>query len=482
MPLLLQNREFLYLDFSLNQIGNEGGGVIGSFLEQNPPVIYLHLGSNSIEERGCVSLFQSLCVNHHLTTLDMGTIDGINRNRMSTQGCQALGSMLLSNQTLANLNLSMCGVSAAGCSAIGKVLSFNTSLASFDLSANRFGTAGALALFQKDHSMGSIHTLLLARNAIGDEAGPLICKQMEQSKTLKSLDLSENGFGKSFCQSLLETIQIGITVRRISLARNQFTPACGYYLRAFIVQHHLLVSLDLSGNPLKDKGLLKIAEAMKTNTNVQTLDVSNTEMTDVSGVAFAEVIRVNTSLQRLYLEQGTLTDISGVLIAGALETNITLASLSLADNELKDVTADAILKAFQINTTLSHLNVNCNDFGCHAYVQLTKTIEQKQRLLAANVEEVAQRHINWLKEEEMRLFQIRGKIRQLTADVAAATEVSEASSESLKQMEVDKKTEMENARITIEELDERIVEVESLRRHKMIAFKEKRREIGRAHV
>jgi Ran GTPase-activating protein (RanGAP) involved in mRNA processing and transport len=300
---------------------------------------------------------------------------------------------------------------------------------------------------------------------------------MEQSRTLQALDLSENGFAKGFCKALLETLQSGLTIRRLCLAKNQFTPACGHYLRLFIQRHPLLVSLDLSGNPLKDKGLLRLAEAMKENTTVQTLDLSSTEMTDVAGGSFAEVIRANATLQRLYLEQNTLTDGSGIGIAMALEANATLAVLSLADNELRDGTAGALLKALQVNTTLSHLDVGCNDFGCHSYVHLTKMIEQKQRLLAANVEELAQRHINWLKEEEVRLFQLRAEIRRRTAEVASARQVSADSTELLLQLITENKAQAEAARARIEELDALLAAAEGLRRQKMAEFKARQAEL-----
>jgi vacuolar-type H+-ATPase subunit I/STV1 len=184
----------------------------------------------------------------------------------------------------------------------------------------------------------------------------------------------------------------------------------------------------------------------------------------VSGIAFAEVLRVNTALQRLYVERNTLTDESAVRFATALEANSTLAVLSLADNELHDGTADALLKAMQVNTTLSHLDIGCNDFGCQAYVHLMKMIEQKQRLLAANIEEIAQRHINWLKEEEVRLFQLRSEIRQRTAEVASAREVSAASTETLKEMVTEKKAQADAARATLEELDKNLAATENLRR------------------
>jgi Ran GTPase-activating protein (RanGAP) involved in mRNA processing and transport len=471
VPILRENPQFLYLDFSMNQVGNKGADVIGFFLEQNPPAIYLNLASNAIDEMGCVYLFRSLCLNHHLTVLDMGTVDGVNRNRMNTQGCEALGSMLLCNQTLASLNLSMCGVTAAGCGAIGRALVRNTALASFDLSQNRFGTVGALALFEYERSMGCIQTLILARNAIGDEAGPRICKRMEQSRHLEAVDLSVNGFAKEFCKALLEATQSGLTVKRLGLAKNQFTAACAAYISVFLKQHPLLVFLDLSGNPMKDKGLLKLVEALKGHPGLQTIDLSRTEMTDVSGTGIAEVIRVNTALQRLYLEQNTLTDVSGVAIANALEVNRTLAVLSLADNELRDASAEALLKALAANTTLSHLDIGCNDFGCHSYVTLTKTIEQKQRLLAANVAELAQRHIKWLKEEEVRLFELRTEIRQRTSEVAAAKELSTDTRALLRQIIAEKKQETEEARARIDELDEQFAETENLRREKMVEFK-----------
>jgi hypothetical protein len=157
------------------------------------------------------------------------------------------------------------------------------------------------------------------------------------------------------------------------------------------------------------------------NTTMNSLDLENTGMTDVSAKEFAEVIKTHPALLRFYMGENSITDVAGVPIANALETNTILAVLSMPNNELTDDTALAILKALSTNTTVNTLDIGWNDFGCQVYVQLAHMIEQHQRQLSLNVEEMAMRHISWLKEEEKRLFQFRADIREKVEEIELAT-------------------------------------------------------------
>lgn len=464
--ILLKNPQFVYLDLSMNRLREEGATILKMYLQLNPPIIFLNLKSNSIGITGTSSIFKSLEKNIHLTSLDLGAVDGIDRNRLGTPGCKAVGNMLLRNQTLSNLNLSMCGVTADGCSYIGQALTQNTSLFSLDLTANRFGSTGANALFKEDGSFGCIETLLLSRNAIGNEASKSICRQMILSNSIRSLDLSNNELSKPFLENLYSAFQEGTKISRLSLSKNKFGPECAEYLQLIIRDFPSLTYLDLSLNNLKDEGLILIAQGLKQNTTMNSIDLSETGMSDKSGIEFAHVISVHPSLQKLYLAENSLSDESGIEIANALCGNITLVVLSLSNNELRDDSAYALLDTLSVNSTISDLNVDYNDFGPNAYVDLSKKIEEHKRILNSNVADLAMKKIDWLKEEEGRLFQYNEDIKDMQKEISSALNEFDTKEDELKELCSLKEKEIDEMNEQYEEIMKKHDNIVSIRNDK----------------
>ncbi|KAK8892054.1 hypothetical protein M9Y10_029276 [Tritrichomonas musculus] len=411
VELFYTNPQLVYIDLSLNRLGDEGARTIGQYLELNTPMIYIDLRSNGIGIQGCVELFKGLKQNYHITNLDLSAVDGIERNRIGTEGCKYLGDVLSVNETLSNLNASMCGITADGCRFLGPALALNQSLMILDLTANRFGSVGANNLFSIDDSFGQLTTLILARNGIGDDAAKAICRQLARSKTINNIDLSDNNLGKKFLRHFYDALQLH-QLTTINLSKNKIGADCADFLHIIIRDFPSMRNINISSNQLKDSTIMQIADALKQNNTIQSIDLSDTIMGDDSASSLAAVIREHTSLQKLLLAGNRITDEGGVLIAKALTTNTSLVVLSMKNNELKDETANAFLEALTKNTTISDLDVSYNDFSYRSYVKLTQTIEEHKHTLNSNIAEIATKHIDWLKSEEQRLFKYREEIAE----------------------------------------------------------------------
>jgi Ran GTPase-activating protein (RanGAP) involved in mRNA processing and transport len=366
----------------------------------------------------------------------------------------------------------MCGITADGCKSLSEALARNQSLMSLDFSSNRFGSRGAINLFAADRSFGRLSSLILSRNAIGDAATQQICRQLEFASNLRFLDLGDNELGITFLKRLHGALQVGTGLETLNLRKNRFGPESAELLHFLIRDFPSLHHLNLSGNVLKDPALSHIADALNHTEALLTLDLSECGMGDSSASIFAGIIGEKCSLQRFYVATNHITDVGGVLLGKALATNKNVVVLSLRNNELRDETAAAILESLAVNTTVADLDISYNDFSYRAYVKLSQTIEEHKRTLNSNVAEIAGRHIEWLKEEERRLFDFRDQIREQEGAVAAITSERNLKQQGLANLKQAKQEETDRIQGELDEIRAKYDEISEERRSQQQDFNE----------
>lgn len=409
--MLMNTRKYLVLDFSLNRLQDQGALALAHYLASNPQVISLDLRSNAIQTEGSSNIFYSLCKNYHVTYLDISTIDGIDRNRLGTPGSKALAHMLKMNQVVSHLNLSMCGITLEGCKCIGEALPLNTGLMYLDLTANRLGQQGVNALFSKEGSFCNLDTLILSKNGVNDAFAQILLKQLKKCKRLRTLDISDNELTEKFLEKMYNVLMGGFMIKNLNLSRNKIKGVNLDYLELIIRDFDKLKSLNISYNKLKDDGVSRIANALVENKSLINLDLTSTYMGDGGALAFAECFKYNNTLQKLHLDHNKITDTGGAEIFRQLENNTSLVHISISSNELKDDTAEVLMETLKKNTTLSEINIAMNDFSYRSYIKTEHAIEEHKKELNSKIVDVAEKHVEWLKSEEQKLFQYRADIK-----------------------------------------------------------------------
>ena len=484
IPILENNPQYCFLDLSLNKLNNLGVIKLSEYLQkEDSPLIYLDLRSNGIQTEGFKFFFQNLHQNNHLTTIDFSAVDGIERNKFGTQGCQALSELLNINRTISNLNLSMCGITSKGCEFLGPSFSNNESLYYLNLTANRFGSIGAIKLFELPNSFRNIKTLILSRNGIDDSSSKVICDHLIQNQCLKYLDLSENNLGLKFILKLVQVFFNNSKLISLSLSKNNLGPETVEYLGIILENSPNLKHLNLSSNPFKDESLIYISNSIKKNDHILTLDLSDTMMGDLSTTILAEALIDHKSLQNLYLSSNNITDKSGVLIAKSLENNITLSYLSLKNNELNDLTSNALIKTLKINLTINDIDLSYNDFSYKSYVDLMKALDLHKQKINSNISGFAQKHINWLKKEEQKLFNYKDEILLQEIAVKEAENESLEKQNQLTELEEQKKTEIQikqeellQLELEYKEISQKRIEFNKLLKQEKIEIDKKQKE------
>lgn len=91
----------------------------------------LNFASNEIGNEGMIAVFQGLLHNESVISLNLSTIEGVARNRISASGVAELKNLLIHNKFLENLDLSSIGLGNLGLEAICDALAANYNQPSF---------------------------------------------------------------------------------------------------------------------------------------------------------------------------------------------------------------------------------------------------------------------------------------------------------------------------------------------------------------
>ncbi len=135
-------------------------------------------------------------------------------------------------------------------------------------------------------------------------------------------------------------------------------------LGAALTVNSTLRHLDLSSSSIGTKGAIALSEALKVNSTLQYLDLCYNPIGAAGTTALGQALLVNSTLQHLRLEGDHTIGAEGAVSLGqALLTNSTLKDLILMFTAIGDKGAASLGQALLVNSTLQDLNLYGNDIG-----------------------------------------------------------------------------------------------------------------------
>ena len=146
-----------------------------------------------------------------------------------------------------------------------------------------------------------------------------------------------------------------------------------------------LQTLHLHSNNIGDDGAKALAKALETNTTLRTLDLNCNKIGADGAKALAKALETNKTLQTLYLWSNKIGADGAKALAKALETNTTLQTLKLDNNNVGADGAKALAKALETNTTLQTLYLYSNNIGADGAKALAKALETNTTLQTLNL-------------------------------------------------------------------------------------------------
>jgi Ran GTPase-activating protein (RanGAP) involved in mRNA processing and transport len=382
---LLSNKSCNTLLLNSNEVDHVGAASLSTVLKYNHTLLHLQMGGNHIANAGAMALAEGLraAASSCLQTLKLDW------NHISNQGAQALGDALMSNASLAELDLSGNQIGNDGSVALAKALPFNVKLTSLNLSRNVLQDTAALAFADALVGVNRILiTLILEDNPISDNGiaqiqhcfryrdnykvwfGRLLEQQL---KYLHTLNLLSRHIGDeeiialapklgSNNTSSLRALYIGgnlITARGIvSLAKHYLSKETCQLQRLYILN-------TCMGND----GAQAIADAK--NHSLRVLTMSCCGITATGAKALGTFLQDNTTLVRLTLDGNAIGNegFKELVKQGLLHELSVVESLSVANCGITNAVCIAKTK-----TRLTHVNLRGNDINDCAALDLWQSL------------------------------------------------------------------------------------------------------------
>lgn len=153
-----------------------------------------------------------------------------------------------------------------------------------------------------------------------------------------------------------------------------------------------LQSLNLSWNPVKELGGIRIAHALESNTNLRRLSLANCDLNLRAVIAIATSMCLNNSLEELVLDRPLLTTLEDEGIdhlCRMFSKQPSLSLLSLRYHRIGDYATRLLSEALFRNEAITSLNLECNRISVGGANALAKNLIVNNRLeelrLSANM-------------------------------------------------------------------------------------------------
>ncbi|XP_055501429.1 NACHT, LRR and PYD domains-containing protein 3-like isoform X2 [Leucoraja erinacea] len=216
----------------LNNSSTFDFGMMGSYLEEtgvevlcdvlrspNCTLTCLELASNNLTQKNYKELTSAMRVNRTLTHLDLSS------NVIQDTGMNVLSMALMDPScSIQSLRFSDTKLTPTCCEKLANVLITNQTLRELDLSMNALGDSGVQALsIALKNPRCQLETLGLKQTSLTDGCCNKLMAALCTTQTIACLDLSENSFTDCSIRSISSLILTCGTLVDLGLEQNQFT-------------------------------------------------------------------------------------------------------------------------------------------------------------------------------------------------------------------------------------------------------------------
>ncbi|KAF9325930.1 hypothetical protein BG006_010611, partial [Podila minutissima] len=184
---------------------------------------------------------------------------------------------------------------------------------------------------------------------------------------------------------LAEALKTNSTLNTLDLGHGLIRDNGAQALAEALKTNSTLTALNLVGNSIGDNGVQALSEAFKINSTLTTLNIRYNSFRDNGAQALAEVLKTNSTLTTLNLWHNSIGDNGVQALAEALKTNSTLTTLSLGGKPIGENGARALSEALKVNSILTTLNFGGNSIGENGAQALSEALKTNSTLTTLNL-------------------------------------------------------------------------------------------------
>lgn len=272
----------------------------------------LNLSHNDLDDSSVASIVD-IIVHGKVQTLELRD------NRIGLQGLEELLKTLASDGAVSvkHLGLSFNPLGNAGGMAIAKFLLSNNTLAHLDIGSTEQETESLIALAEALCYNSTLQSICVDNPRVfshDDETNTHFANMLVQNKRLEHLSLVSHRIRCSGAAILADALKLNKTLRTLNLAKNQISVQGARALARVILSPSIrLTTLDLTANRIADQGAAAIGGALEYNKHLQHLGLRGNTIRDAGLAAVAQGLSVNTALATLTLWGNDFGDTSAQL-------------------------------------------------------------------------------------------------------------------------------------------------------------------------
>ena len=377
--LLLVTNRISRLNLTKNNIGDIGLEILVNSVKNSISLVYLNVTSNSISHKGGNILFKSFINQQSIVDLNISSIEGSNRNRITSVGLKNIIIFLTKNIFIEVLNLSGNSIRNEGFIVLCKGLKNNIALQNLDISNNDIQEKGikqGIEFIKNSKIYSKINSLNLSNNPILNGGIFSLTNNLRFFPNLKSINIAFCGIEFRGFNYFLRTAQYVKRMENLNVSGNKlkddnFSDIKQYFC-TFSIRY-----LNMSKCSLGDHSGYILGECLAVNETLKSINISGNEITDIGFKSYINLFKTNNSIEYFDCSCNFITDYTGRDFVKSLVSNQSLKSINLYDNQLHDEIGNLFIEVLEINRHITHVNLNYNRIQ-------VKTIEDMNKILKIN--------------------------------------------------------------------------------------------------